>query len=333
VSRPRQWSLVRARAAGLLSAVIVAAGILFVRPAVAAEHSFVIGTAPVAGVYFPAGGAICRLFNAKRAEEDPRCLVESTSGSSENLKRLAAGELDFVLLQSDWQYHAYLGTGGLGSDPPFTDLRAIFSLHAQPLTIVAGRESGITVLADLKGKRVNFGRIGTAARTAAEVLIQSLGWSDQDFAEVMDLDIDQQVEALCAGLIDAFILPSSHPNGVIAAATEGCLARLVSVEGEAVDRLLENWPYFAPAVIPGGTYRGNPEDVRSFGVRATFVTRADQPTELVYLLVESVFSQLEDLKKQHPAFAQLSREAMVALANTAPLHEGALIYYRERGWK
>ena len=303
------------------------------RAALGEEQIVVLGTAPVAGVYYPAGGALCRLINKHRDDLELRCLVESTNGSAENLERLESGDLDFALLQSDWQFHAFQGSGLMGKDEPFNDLRALFSLHAQPLTIVVARESGIDKLADLRGKRVNLGPNGTAVRSVSEMLIQSLGWKGRDFAEVMDLGLDQQVQALCAGLIDAFILPTSHPNGLIAAATEGCLAKLVEVDGRAVDGLVSDWPYFSAAAIPGGIYRGNPELTRSFGVRATLVTHAGQPTEVVYNLVRGIFEQLDELKRQHPAFAQLTAEQMVDTANTAPLHEGALLYYKERGWK
>lgn len=324
-----------ARKLGLFAAVGLATAVLSLhgRALEAEETALVLGTAPVAGVYYPAGGALCRLINQRRRDLGLRCLVESTDGSAENLKRLATGDLDFALLQSDWQYHAYQGSGRLSEGPPFNELRGVLSLHAQPLTVVTARESGIESFDDLKGRRVNLGPAGSAVRAASEMLIQSLGMKGRDFAEVMDLGVDEQVQALCAGLIDAFILPTSHPNGVIAAATEGCLARLVDVKGRAVDGLLADWPYFATAAIPGGIYRGNPKLIESFGVRATLVTHAGQSTEVVYNIVRAIFEQLETLRVQHPALASLRSEQMVANANTAPLHEGALLYYREKGWK
>lgn len=314
-----------------LGLVLGAVAIFSIARADSDEQLLVIGTAPVSGVYYPAGGAICRLVNTTRDVSGFRCVVESTDGSAENLQRLRDGDLDFAFLQSDWQYHAFQGSGGPGIEQPYSDLRALFSLHAQPLTIVASRESGIENVSQLRGKRVNLGPTGSAVRSATEMLIQSLGWTDQDFAEITNLGVNEQVQALCAGLIDAFILPTSHPNGVVAAATEGCLGKLVTVDGEAVNELIDDWPFYAVADITGGLYRGNPISVRSFGVRATLVTRADMPLEIVYHMVRTVFERLDELKQQHPALKLLNREEMAGAGITAPLHQGALVYYEGLG--
>lgn len=324
----RRRSLLSA-VAGLCALALVAA------PSAAqngSEQILIVGTAPVAGVYYPAGGAICRLVNEDRSAQGLRCLVESTSGSAENLKRLRSGDLDFALLQSDWQYHAFQGSGGPGVEEPFVELRSVFSLHAQPLTVVVLRESGIVKLNDLLAKRVSLGPRGSAARSAAEALIDSFGWDRKTaFSEIVELGVEEQVQALCAGRIDAFILPTSHPNGLVAAATEGCLADLVPVDGPAVDRLLETQPYHSRAAIPGQLYRGLADAIPSFGVRATLVTRADMSPEAVYFLVKSVFDRLAELRKQHPAFGALDPDRMVEAGLTAPLHEGAVLFYDEKG--
>ena len=297
------------------------------------EQVMVLGTAPVAGAYFPAGGAICRLVNARRAEHGLRCLIESTAGSAENLRRLKAGDLDLALLQSDWQYHAYRGTIGAKDGPAFAGLRALFSLHAQPVTIVAARESGVAAVDDLLGKRVSLGPLGSAMRRTSESLVNAFGWPESARNEALDLAPNDQVEALCAGLIDAFVLPTSHPSGLVAAAAEGCLARLIPVEGAAVDDLLGRVPFFTRAQIPGGLYRGNPDKIVSFGVRATLVAPADKPADQVYQIVREVFEGLDNLRSQHPALASLAAETMVESGNSAPFHDGALRYFRQRGWK
>lgn len=298
----------------------------------AGERTIVIATAPVAGSYYPAGGALCTLVNATRPRHGLRCLVEGTAGSTDNLDRLRRGEVDFALIQSDWQYLAV--RSGHGADrKPFADLRAVFSLHAQPVTLVVHPEAGIAALEDLKGRRVNLGTQGSGVRAVAEALIGALGWGRDDFEEIADLGIDEQVEALCGGRIDAFILPLSHPNGSIAKATDSCDARLVDVAGPAVDRLIADWPFYAPATIPGGLYRGHDRPVKSYGTRATLVTLESVPEEVVYELVRATFDRLDELTRQHAALADLRAEDMVAVGNTADFHAGALRYHREAGWK
>ncbi|MDH3593603.1 MAG: TAXI family TRAP transporter solute-binding subunit [Rhodospirillales bacterium] len=310
-----------------------------------AERIVVVGTAPVAGVYYPAGGALCRLVNQARQDHGLRCLVESTAGSDDNLRRLRAGELDFALLQSDWQYYA--GQKDAGAKPREGEakedeaagseanvaLRAVLSLHAQPFTLLASPESDIAKLEDLKGKRVNLGPAGSVQRAAGEVLVEALGWKKTDFAEVAQMAAGEQVEALCGGRIDAFLMPISHPNGLIGAATDRCRARLVPVEGRAVDLLLATWPFYSRAVIAGGTYLANPGSVRTFGLRATLVTSEKTPDETVYRIVQSLFEQIDAFRAQHPALAELEPSDMVSQGNSLALHEGALRYYRERGWK
>lgn len=309
------------------------------------ERIVVVGTAPVAGVYYPAGGALCRVVNQARRDHGLRCLVESTAGSEDNLRRLRAGDLDFALLQSDWQYYAGQGatgarsTGGEDAEGEATGgevdvaLRAVLSLHAQPFTLLASPESDIATLEDLKGKRVNLGPAGSAQRTAGEALVEALGWNEADFAEVGQIDAGAQVEALCGGRIDAFLMQISHPNGLIGAATDRCRARLVPVEGDAVDLLLATWPFYSRAVIAGGTYLANSRPIQTFGLRATLVTSEKTPEETVYRIVRSLFEQLNFFRAQHPALAQLEPSGMVSRGNSLALHEGALRYYRERGWK
>ena len=186
---------------------------------------------------------------------------------------------------------------------------------------------------DLAGKRINLGPKGSVQRMAGEALIEALGWSNPDFAGITELDAKQQVDALCGGRIDAFLISISHPNGLISSATDRCQARLIPIRGEAVDVLLASWPFYAKAEISGGLYRANPDPVPTFGLRATLVTSRETPDDTVYWIARSLFEQLDAIRLQHPALAQLSPQDMLSHGNTLALHEGALRYYRERGWK
>ena len=133
-----------------------------------AEEFITIGTGGVTGVYYPTGGAICRLVNKGRKDHGIRCSVESTGGSVYNINTIRAGELEFGVAQSDWQYHAYNGSSQFESDGPFEDLRAVFSVHPEPFTVVARADSGIKNFDDMKGKRVNIGNPGSGQRGTME---------------------------------------------------------------------------------------------------------------------------------------------------------------------
>lgn len=314
---------------------VVATAVFWVACSVQAETKdprfITIGTGGVTGVYYPAGIAICRLVNRARKENGIRCSVDSTSGSIYNLNALRDGELDLAIVQSDWQYHAYTGTSVFKGRGPFKGLRSVLSLHSEPLTIVARRDSGIRKFADLKGKRVNIGAPGSGQQATLEVLMHQMGWTMNDFAQVSEIKPSEQSQALCDNRIDAFVYTVGHPSGAIKEATSSCDSVLVTVDNPAVRALVRESPYYSAAIIPGGMYRGNPKDVKTFGVRATLVTRADVPDEVIYSVVKAIFENFEEFKEQHPAFEHLEKKAMVSEGLSAPLHAGALHYYRQVG--
>ena len=241
-------------------------------PAAQAEEFITIGTGGVTGVYYPTGGAICRLVNKGRKDHGIRCSVESTGGSIYNIKTIRAGELEFGVAQSDWQYHAYNGTSRFEDDGAFEGLRAVFSVHPEPFTVVARADSGISTFDDLKGKRVNIGNPGSGQRGTMEVLMDAKGWTTDDFALATELKAAEQSAALCDNQIDAMVYTVGHPSGSIQEATTACESVLVEVSGDAVNGLVNDNPYYRTATIPGGMYRGNDEATQTFGVGATFVS-------------------------------------------------------------
>lgn len=314
----------------------VAVGMILFAPArsYATEKEFVsVGTAGVTGVYFPAGGAICRLVNKRRSEHHIRCVVEQTGGSVVNLGRLRAGTLDLALVQSDWQYYAYKGESSLKDKGPFEELRSVFSLHAEPFTVVARADANIREFEDLKGKRVNIGNLGSGQRGTMDVTLQALGWTIADFREVFELTTDEQSRALCDDRIDAMVIVAGFPSGSVKEATTLCDAVLVDVEGQATDALVRKNVFYSKAVIPGGIYPGTDRDIHTFGTLATLVTTSRMSDETVYQLVKSVFADLEEFKKQHPAFRALNVSGMLKDGIAAPFHLGAVRYYREKGWQ
>ncbi len=300
-------------------------------PEVRADTFITIGTGGVTGVYYPTGGAICRLVNKGRKEHGIRCSVESTGGSVYNLNTIAAGELDMGVAQSDWQYHAYNGTSQFEEKGPNKDLRAVFSVHPEPFTVVARTDSGIKKFEDLKGKRVNVGNPGSGQRGTMEVVMEALGWKMSDFALASELKSAEQASALCDNKIDAIVFTVGHPSGSIKEATTSCDAVLIPVEGPAIDKLVKDNAYYRYATIPGGMYRGTDSDVRTFGVGATFVSSTTTPTDVVYHVVKAVFENFDDFKQLHPAFENLDQKEMIKDGLSAPLHDGAAKYYKEAG--
>src|SRR5690606_15424775 len=131
--------------------------------------------------------AICQLVNRNREDHGVRCSVESTGGSIYNLNAIREGELDLAVAQSDWQYHAYNGTSSFESTGPNKKLRAVFSMHPEPFTVVARKDADIENFSDLEGKRVNVGNPGSGQRATAQVLMEAMGWTEDKFAQTAEM--------------------------------------------------------------------------------------------------------------------------------------------------
>lgn len=298
-----------------------------------AEDRFItIGTGGQTGVYFVVGQSICKLVNRGTKEHGLKCTAPSTGGSIANINAIKAGDQDMGVAQSDWQHHAYNGTSKFEESGKFDKLRAVFSVHGEPFTVIARQDADISGFDDLKGKRVNIGNPGSGQRGTMEVLLDAKGMSTDDFSFASELKSSEQAAALGDNKVDAIVFTVGHPNGSIKEATTTVDANLVSVTGDAVDKLIEDNPFYAKATIPGGMYKGSDEDTTTFGVKATFVSSADVPDDVIYEVVKAVFENFKRFKKLHPAFANLKEEEMIADGLSAPLHPGAEKYYKERGW-
>ncbi|MBY4892183.1 TAXI family TRAP transporter solute-binding subunit [Rhodobacteraceae bacterium N5(2021)] len=310
-----------------------AAALLLSGSAFAQDQQFItIGTGGVTGVYYPTGGAICRLVNAGRDDHGLRCSVESTGGSVYNTRTIREGELDFGVVQSDVQAAALTGEGAFVDDGPYPELRALFSIHPEPLHVMARADAGIASPADFPGNRVNIANPGSGTRVLAETLLQYYDISVDDLSLAAEMASAEQSSALCDGNIDATIWAAGLPNGSSQEATSTCDVVILPLAGPEIDQLLADNTAYAAATIPGGMYSGNPDDIPSWGPRATFVTAAGTADEVVYAVVSAVFENFENFQRLHPAFANLTPEEMISSGITAELHPGAAQYYREQGW-
>ena len=227
---------------------------------------------------------------------------------------------------------SYKGQGQFKDAGAYADLRSVYSVHPEPFTVLARKELNATKFEDLKGKRVNVGNPGSGTRASMDELLAALGWKISDFSLASELKADEHGPALCDNKIDAFFYGVGHPSANIQDPTTSCGAKLVSISGPAVDKLVADKPYYAKASIAGGMYSNNPQGAQTYGVMATMVTSAKLPDAVVYQLVKATFDNFEEFKKLHPAFANLKPEEMVKNGLSAPLHPGAEKYYKEKGW-
>ncbi len=271
-------------------------------------------------------------MNKERAKHGIRCSVESTGGSVYNVNTIKAGELDFGVAQSDVQYNALKGLAQFKDGGAHSDLRSVFAVYPEPLTVLARKEANVKKFEDFKGKRFNVGNPGSGTRATIDMLMPVLNMKTADFTLTSELKPDEHGAALCDNKIDGFAYVVGSPAANIQDPTTTCGAKLVSITGPAVDKLVKEYPYFAHVTIPGGIYPANPEPVKTFGVVASFVSSAKVPDDVVYAMVRAVFENFEEFKKLHPAFANLDPKDMIKSGMSAPLHNGAIKYYNEKGW-
>ncbi len=315
--------------------VAAAVGAVFAAPigiAQAQQKYITIGTGGVTGVYYAAGGAICRLVNKDRKSHGIRCSVESTGGSVFNINTIKAGELDMGVAQSDVHYNALKGVNQFKEAGPWGDLRAVMSLHPEPFTVLARKELNVRSFTEFKGKKFNVGNPGSGTRASMEELLGAMGWKMSDFGLASELKADEHGPALCDGKIDGFFYAVGHPSANIQDPTTTCGAKLVPLTGAAVDKLVKQHAYYGYAAIPAGLYPNNPQETKTYGVLATFVSSQKVPADTVYAVVKAVFNNFDEFKKLHPALSHLKTEGMIKDGLSAPLHAGAVKYYKEKGW-
>ena len=297
-----------------------------------AKTAFVtIGTGGITGVYYPTGGAIAKMVNAKRDDYGIRATVESTGGSVFNINAVLSGDLEFGIAQSDRQYQAFKGLAEWEKKGPQKDLRAVFSIHPELVTLLAAVDAGINKLEDLKGKRVNICNPGSGARGNAIDALETVGFDYQKDIVAESVKAAEAPSLLQDGQIDALFYTVGHPSGAFKEATSG-VRKVKFVPITSAKELIERSPFYAESYIPAGMYPNavNTDDTATFGVKATLITSAKVPDEVVYAITKEVFENFESFKNLHPAYSVLTKESMLK-GLSAPLHPGAMKYFKEAG--
>lgn len=300
--------------------------------AFATDKFVTIGTGGQTGVYYVVGQSICKLVNRNMAKTGIKCTAPSTGGSVANLNSIRSGNQNMGVAQSDQQFNALNGLGAFADQGPWEELRAVFGVHPELFTVVARKDSGITSFDDLQGKRVNIGNPGSGQRATMEEIMAVKGWDMGVFKLASELKSSEQSQALCDNKIDAMIFFAGHPSGSIQEATSSCEAVIVPVTGGVISTLVEEKPYYTMGKVPGGMYTGTDGDVETFGVVATFVSSTASDQDTIYAVVKAVFENFDRFKALHPAFAHLDKQKMISNGLSAPLHAGALKYFREAGF-
>lgn len=304
----------------------------FMQPVAAAEKQvLVLGSGSKGGVYLPVGRAICKFANSMTGKSGVACKAKTSAGSVTNLRAMGVGKAQIAIAQSDVIYHSYTGTAEFKKAGPNKDIRSLFSLHSEPFTLVVQAKSGIRKVSDLLGKRVNIGTSGSGHRETIDTIMLAKGWKKKSFSEAVELAPAAGTNAFCNGQLDAMVLTVGHPSKLVKKMTNTCGGRLLDIVDSDIAQMVKKLPYYSKTNIPSGLYKDAMRNIRSFGSSATVISTAKVSKKAAYAVVKSVFDNFKKFKNSHQALKFLDKKEMVSKALSAPLHPGAIAYYKEAG--
>ena len=290
-----------------------------------------IGTGGVTGVYYPTGGAICRIMNKIKKQTGIKCTVESTGGSVYNVNTIKKGELDFGIAQSDVVYQAYNGEGKF-KNKPYKGLRVVMSIHPELLTLVVRKDSGIKSFYDIKGKRINIGNPGSGNEAAVRTLMENCGAFKLSDIKAEGLKAAESPNALKDRKIDGYFYMVGHPTANIKDAANSTDIDLISLDNVPAAKLLvKEKPYYAWGVIPANMYKGVKHDTKTYGVKAILVTSDKMSEKTVYYLTKSILDNFKKFKRMHPAYKHLSKKDLLKGFDHNIMHPGAKKAFKEAG--
>lgn len=285
-----------------------------------------LGTAPPGGAFFVVGGALAEVIDA---EHDAwRVTAEATKGTQENLRRLDSGELDLALANSAISYFAVRGQEGWEKEYP---IRSVMTLAPNVALFLSQEGSGIDSIADLEGHRVVVGPAGAGFEFFLKPILGAHGVTYDDFTPLPAGTQASTVDNLADGSADAVFLGGAVPTASITQAAASMDVVFIPYDDDAVEELTAQYPFFQPATIPAGTYRGLEEDYEGLDVGSMhLVTAADVPEDLIYQVTRILYENREKVVEKHAAGKAIQPGNVVRDVGT-PFHPGAERYYREIG--
>lgn len=308
-------------------------------PAPASALEILVGSSQRNTFNYHVARVLCRLINGQATDLNCDVLAAEQGLDSPDqvhtVTNVHNGALDLGIIDSGLQYDAANSSGQFEYfDINLENIRSLFSLNGVPFTVVARDSGGLKSIVDLKGKKVNIGNPGSPQRAIMNNLMRVNGWGKRDFLLVEELPATQSQDmlALCFGTVDAVVRFNVHPNADTRHMVDLCSASLVDVSGATVDKLISDSPFYSAMSIPAGIYGSNDAAVPTLGLLDTVIASEDLDQGTAYKIVKVVFEHLDRLRASHPAFSALTPEKMYSRGLSAPLHPGALKYYREQGW-
>ena len=312
-----------------LVALVVVLGMAVTAPQAMAKQDILFGGASITGVYYQVALQLSNMMN-KHAADKYNYIGRPTGGSVFNINAIDRGAFDFAVAQSDRNWQGFNGAADW-EGKPVKGLRSVFSMHPETVLLVTRKDTGIKTVMDMKGKRINIGNPGSGQRGNAEDVLRIYGLDPNKDFSAEALQQAEASRALVDQKIDAFFFTVGNPSAAVEEPAQSVELDIVPINSDGIKDFVAKHPYYIMTKIPAGTYKGVDKDVETYAVTATVISNESVSEEVVYDMVKTVFENLDELKASHAAFRNLNPKEMLQ-GLSAPLHPGAIKYYKEKGW-
>ncbi len=313
----------------LLTTIVIALALCLAIPSVyAAQRRYLsIASGWVTGAYFPFAGAVSRVAWKHLKEQNIKVTAESSGASVANAKLIGNLDTDFALLQNDIASYAY--NGEMMFEKPISNLLGCMTLYPETIQIVARNAAEIKTIADLKGKKVSIGPLGSGTAENAKQILAAWGLSENDI-DLQQLKASQASDYMKDGRLDAYFNTTAAPAAHIIDTHVLVPSHIVPIEGPNAEKLMKEYSFYAKDTIAAGLYKGVDQPVQTIAVMAMMATRADLEEDVVYSIVKAIWEDVDQIKKAHAKFQQLDAQKSL-IGMSIPLHPGATKYYKEIG--
>ena len=284
-----------------------------------------IATGGTAGVYYPLGGAMAEIFN--KNIPGMNASAQSTGASVANINLIKDGKVEVALVQNDIAYYAANGTE-MFKDKKVEAIQGIASLYNETIQIVTIEGKGIKTVADLKGKRVAVGALGSGTEANARQIMEIFGITYADI-KPQYLSFGEAANGLKDGNIDVAFVTAGAPTAAIQDIAAQHKVALVSIPADKAEALIKKYPFYAKQTVKAKTYPTVAEDVQTVAVKAMLVTSSKVDADLVYKMTKAMYTNLDRIKSAHAQGANVQK-ATALEGMGIKVHAGADKFFKEK---
>ncbi len=292
-----------------------------------------LATATTGGTYYPLGNAMAQVWSKNL--EGVKVAAQATAGTPQNVELIQEGDVSVAFGQNGVCYYAYTGTGTYEGKTPITSLRGMLSLYPNVMHFVAKEGTELKSLADFKGKKFVPGAVASATEINAREILGIYGLNYMDNAGEVNVNADfvgynEASDLLRNDLTEGVLIAGGAPTAAVIDMLSSGNAVLVSLEEDKIAEICEKYPWYFPFTIKADTYPRQPEPVQTVALANILFTRADEPDELIYMLVKGIYDHHDKLVAAHKAASYTTLYSAMG-GMTIPLHPGAIQYFQEQG--